>query len=1105
MSSRQLLACKFCGVRRFKSQRGLNQHVTRNAECALLAASELAPNVASDQEDFAQDYVYSPNHARPMGVANLEEVAPQQGAVAAGARARGQLMELEVDSPQERPQIGAVPQANVFFDPGLVLPFPQDEDSYDGDGAASKHGDASDNGSVITCGSYYEPMNQLPLGHTKACLQQFHAYLEHALLHFGPFQKKEILAIKLLDSLRRKRACMDTYEAVLTVFFTHFGLIKENQGLGAAVDYVSRSKMMRKLALRYNMYPQKRVQAELLWKEQGNRKVKDMPLYLEKPMVLPFSGAKVDVIHFDFREQLVSLLTDPRLTDNDFFHFGNDPLARPTEDGWVGDVMTGRAYKATYDDLIKDPEKQMLLPIIFYIDATVTGQVVALKIEALKFTVGIIKRASRVKKHAWRLAGYVPTYMKEISKGKKLFVDSQHDATAFHPLDHEEEGCDSKEVKRDENQKAADWQAILTEILKSYVEFQTKGMHFDYRYGGKTYKNVELVPYVAFVKADTEEADKLCGKYLSRTAKIKNLCRYCECPNFLTASCISTFNLKTESKIAKLIANKKVEELKNISQHCMNYAFHGIRFGSHDNRGIHGATPIDMLHMVLLGIFKYVKNEFFVQVGPTSVAAAKINGLCTFIGKLFARQSDRDLPKTQFGQGIIKGKLMGKEMSGVILLLAAVLQTAAGKKIISKQRGSDLKDEIVYTDWILLLETLLQWEAYMKLEQMQTKHVKRLEKKHRYLFHLLKRVMKRTSGMGMRLVKLHALLHLCLDILNHGVPLNVDTSDNEEHWKPTKVAAKLTQKDMRVFERQTATRLVEFDLLDLAMEEQQGRVVWNYLERENTLPELDADGNEVELPRKLPVVTKGAQIIAQEHPDSGAATWRFANSRAANQKKVEWDQNIVQYLVWLQTDIFERQLEILTEHHRNGQIFRAHPNYRQLGSWNDWVLLDWGNGDKSPAQIWCFLDLTFLGDTYREKVDGVTVQKGVYAVVESTHYEAEEATSEIFRPCIKDAKEYKRDGTIATRQFYLAECEAFLEPVTVIPDIGHANKQRYLQVNARNGWATSFEKWLLDPHHLDDMTDEVEEDRLLKKKYDPDSDDSSEEEAGDEAESDELE
>ena len=852
------------------------------------------------------------------------------------------------------------------------------------------------------------------------------------------------------------------------------------------------------------MYPQSRIEEELARKQLGRRKLKNMPLYLEKCMILPFSGAKVDVIHFDFREQLVSLLTDPRFTDRDFFHFANNPLAAPPEDDtWIGDYMTADAYRATYKKLIKDPTRQMLLPIIFYIDATVTGQVVALKIEALKFTIGILNRVARGKRHAWRTVGYVPTYMKEISKGKKLFVDSKHEATAFHPLDDGQEGTDSKKFKKEENQKAADWQAILSAILGSYRALEANGFVFDYRFGGKTYKNIELIPYIAFVKCDTEEADKLCGKYLSRTGLIKNLCRYCLCPNHMTASCVGNFKLKTEPMIRKLIAKNKLQALKDISQHAMDYAFHGLRFGSYDDRGIHGATPIDMLHMVLLGIFKYVKAEFFVQVGPTSAAAGEINGLCTWIGKLFARQSDRDLPKTQFGQGIIKGKLMGKEMSGVLLLLAAVLNTAAGKSILTKQSGSKFKSEIVYQDWMLLLETLLQWEAYMRQEQMQRKHVVRLEKKHRYLFHLIKKVIKRTKGMGMKLVKFHALLHLCLDILINGVPLNVDTSDNEEHWKPAKVAAKLTQKDMRVFERQAATRLVEFDLLDLAMEELQGGQIWDYLQREKDLEELDEEGNAVGCRRKLPIVTKGTQIEVDMDDDSGEMTWCFVNSRAGNQDHVQWDDDVIRYLLDLQDEILQGKLVILTEHHRNGQIFRAHPNYRQLGSWNDWVLLDWGRGLKLPAQIWCFVDLQKLPVDFRKKVDGVTVEKGVYAVVESVSYEKGAHQSEIFIPCTKGARRINRkDGTIAQRKFYLADVEAFLEPVTMIPDIGHENKLRYLQVKARNKWADTFVEWLVEPHHLDDMSDEYEEDERLQRKsrgYDSEVDEEVEAQSAEEA------
>ena len=139
------------------------------------------------------------------------------------------------------------------------------------------------------------------------------------------------------------------------------------------------------------------------------------------------------------------------------------------------------------------------------------------------------------------------------------------------------------------------------------------------------------------------------------------------------------------------------------------------------------------------------------------------------------------------------------------------------------------------------METLLQWEAYLNLDEMAAKHVKRLKRKHRYLLFLLKRVANRQKGMGFKVVKFHAVLHLAQDILMFGVPMNVDTGSNESHHKTTKIAAKLTQKDIRTFERQTSDRLDDFHVLNLAIEEIQGNPLWTYLDpyREET------DENEV--------------------------------------------------------------------------------------------------------------------------------------------------------------------------------------------------------------------------------------------------------------------
>ena len=117
----------------------------------------------------------------------------------------------------------------------------------------------------------------------------------------------------------------------------------------------------------------------------------------------------------------------------------------------------------------------------------------------------------------------------------------------------------------------------------------------------------------------------------------------------------------------------------------------------------------------------------------------------------------------------------------------------------------------------MLVETLLEWEAYLNEPEMQKKHVHRLVKKHRYIMYLIKKVAKRTEGMGLKIMKYHAILHMVEDIFLYGVPLVFDTAANESHHKVSKVAAKLTQRNIRYFNKQVANRLLEFLAIELGM------------------------------------------------------------------------------------------------------------------------------------------------------------------------------------------------------------------------------------------------------------------------------------------------
>ena len=95
--------------------------------------------------------------------------------------------------------------------------------------------------------------------------------------------------------------------------------------------------------------------------------------------------------------------------------------------------------------------------------------------------------------------------------------------------------------------------------------------------------------------------------------------------------------------------------------------------------------------------------------------------------------------------------------------------------------------------------------------------------------------------MGLKIIEFHSIMHQADAILNFGVPMEVDTGSNESAHKSEKTAAKLTQKCKERFDIQTAKRLEEVYLLDLAMEEMRGNKMWNYFDEKESFCAIDED------------------------------------------------------------------------------------------------------------------------------------------------------------------------------------------------------------------------------------------------------------------------
>ena len=357
-------------------------------------------------------------------------------------------------------------------------------------------------------------------------------------------------------------------------------------------------------------------------------------------------------------------------------------------------------------------------------------------------------------------------------------------------------------------------------------------------------------------------------------------------------------------------------------------------------------------------------------------------------------------------------------------------------------------------------------------------NVKRLEKKHRFIMYLMRKIAQRNKGMGLKLMKFHAILHIVTDIIEFGVPLEFDTSGNESHHKPAKQASKQTQRAADTFNFQTATRLTEYDLLDLAiLEIETGNTRWKYFH--NLTPEAQLALETKNTDKEGPVETHTGEGKIEVFADEDGAPAFNLCSRSKFRFKTRLNTCFLEFLLELQNKALgedhKDSLPFWTCHRRNGQIFRGHPNYRGKGPWRDWVWVDYGKGcGPTACHIWCFVVLENMPigrDTLQH--GGIALKNGTCAIVETAVLEPKNDSntgfdSDILTPIYKGELEIKEDGTVGQRTFYLADTEAIMEPCCAIPDIG-GPCNKYFIVQGRNYWSEKFLNWVKDPHDWDQM------------------------------------
>jgi hypothetical protein len=277
----------------------------------------------------------------------------------------------------------------------------------------------------------------------------------------------------------------------------------------------------------------------------------------------------VTIIWHDVREAIYSLLNDKELMHDDNLLFESDtpfPTATTTNAraNVFQDVNDGSVYKQAIALYCKIPNRDVLCPLIFFIDRTHTDVNGNLCLEPVAMTLGIFNRTTRNKASAWRTLGY---------------CINQSNCSSTTPL-----------------LKAQDFHAVLKIILHSlWMLQQTNGLAWELCYKGTIYNVVFKVP-ILYIIGDTEGHDKLVGKYSSRTPGVARLCRYCDCSFTNTDDPHYKFRYTKQSQIQKLVRENNVEGLKAISYRLLDNAWHSMQFCD-PKRGIHGACPAEDMHV----------------------------------------------------------------------------------------------------------------------------------------------------------------------------------------------------------------------------------------------------------------------------------------------------------------------------------------------------------------------------------------------------------------------------------------------------------------------------------------------------------------------------
>ena len=662
------------------------------------------------------------------------------------------------------------------------------------------------------------------------------------------------------------------------------------------------------------------------------------------------SGRKVNIITYDIDAAIYDLLSDRNLTQPQNMIFDgteDDPFLLKDKDIY-DDLDQSGVYQETYKAKISDPNSELLVPLIIYMDETNLDTYSKLVLHPIVITLGIYNRSTRHLSMSWRTIGYLPNF---------------------------DESFGNKKYSADD--KLSDFHYCLRYIIDGIEQMQSFD-HFNWTfefpgYERKFFKR-KMKFFLSHVVSDAKENDMICGRMSNRSSTIR-LCRDCDIKIEDSDNPQIKCNFHKMTDLEKL--NKEELQLLSFKKVMPYLAFSNIDMGA-NIYGINGCTPSEPLHQINGGICERLPVTFMnrLSVNQVKVLDSHVAFTCTH----FSRQSDRsiyDIKPFRNGVSSVSKLSATEKVSRVLAIFLTLISSDFEKEIIGKngRRNDDNSSSPVITKeeynlWIKVFEDTLiltSWVYY-------TGHPKSVFKGGRNsvaaqalkkFIEDYKKIADRKEGMGNKYLKFHQILHLWIIIRLFSSLPNIDSGRNESHHKKKKEIATHTQRRIESFDQQTAKKEYKYDLFLKAMkkasmyipekfemknEEQQSNLKKTIDESQiigshasKYLLVFDYDRKSIEVKYLSKKITKKVCYFPQHILDAV-----FTKFEGYNHGKVGYRiQSIIAFS------------ECKCFHGDDISIIRACPDYRSERDWFDWALINWGDSE-IEAQVLLFLDFNTI-------------------------------------------------------------------------------------------------------------------------------------------------